>query len=399
MSPLDSERKAHLHDHADLVPHANFSHGSTVLGHSLSLSAPQFRYAASGELETDTSGPDCEECVLPIIIYAAWSMNLAEFFKGVPTALNRLQSAGALDSSASLVQFVPEKLPMEGFNRWILQAFSQHAPASLAEFSRLREDHTGDCYQDVVLLKVAGGAFPAIPAAARAILDYYTPQLPPSPWSSLGRAGVTRVLFETRPNRAMRQLGGMEDILGECAKRADLECRTHTFGNHTADMALMQGCDVLVSYHGAGQTNAQFMKKGSAMLEVHARDFGTKFLWWSAFWQPMIVMQTNFELFFWGLNVEDESLNTNSALEAEGLEKDATLNARDRYVTLQWQFVEPMLAKIQAVGRNATTYAELTAGHMAHVLYSWKDGALSLDPPIFCSGECGKELTVDCRPC
>ncbi len=113
----------------------------------------------------------------------------------------------------------------------------------------------------------------------------------------------------------------------------------------------------------------------------------------------MIAMQTDFARFFWGLNVEEEALNRNSALEEEGLEKDATLNARDRFVTLQWPFVSEMLAKIKAVNKNITAYRELTAGHMAHVLFTYKDGKLTPDPPIFCAGDCGKELTPECRPC
>ncbi len=154
-----------------------------MLGHAVTLPPLDFRYAAEHELETDGAGPDFSCAETPVIIYGAWTMNLAEYFRcgvcavararaagadalpasgalpsSVPLTLHTLKEKGAHLDAATLVQFVPEKLPLEGFNRWMLQPFSPgREPTSLAEFSAMKTQH-GNCFAEVILLKARGAA-------------------------------------------------------------------------------------------------------------------------------------------------------------------------------------------------------------------------------------------------
>ncbi len=90
-----------------------------------------------------------------------------------------------------------------------------------------------------------------------------------------------------------------------CALRQvpNYECISYSFHNVTDDMAVMRDATVLVAYHGAGESNAMWMRS-PLILETHAKHFGTKHLWWSAFWWPMISMQTDYFVKCWGLNFE-----------------------------------------------------------------------------------------------
>lgn len=149
-----------------------------------------------------------------------------------------------------LVQFVPEKLPLETFNRWILAAFSKQPPTSLAEFSAMGSPR-GNCFEELLLLKVSNAGYPLMPKAAATIAQYYSPQVPASPWRTAGNDSV-RIVFETRPNKSMRQLGNLDAVLAECNAVPTYECVAYTFHEVHADMAIMKRADVLVTYHGAG---------------------------------------------------------------------------------------------------------------------------------------------------
>jgi hypothetical protein len=175
---------------------------------------------------------------------------------------------------------------------------------------------------------------------------------------------------------------------------------THTFGNLTQDMQIMRDVDAFVTYHGAGQGNILFAHEGTILIETHGAKFGSEHLYWSSFWWPMISMQTNAFVHYWGLNVEHPARNVNSPLESEGLQLDAAMNARDRNVVLNWEMIHGMLALAH---EHRASYTEWTGtGHMKHVLYEWNEETQRLVPlpPIFCDGSCNhQQATPDCRPC
>jgi hypothetical protein len=113
----------------------------------------------------------------------------------------------------------------------------------------------------------------------------------------------------------------------------------------------------------------------------------------------MISQQTKQEVFFWGLNIEDSALNTNSALETEGLEQNESFNARDRFVTLQWPYLKPMLDKVIAVKRDVGAYRAIYGEHGTGVVWRWNNNQLTQEPPIFCSGDCPVLSSNECKKC
>jgi hypothetical protein len=387
-SPERMDRLVHDSPH----PH---EHPSSVLGHQINFPSISSRFASSREID---AAPVFQSCSVPVVVYTPWVMNYAEAFIRAPTLLHALGDAW---NGTQVAYATPLKLPIDDFMAFITSPFSIHPAVSFAELSALRRDgnltNHEACYDTVVLLKITNGAFPELPDTANAIVQHHQP-LPRAPWHSDGPS-VTRVVFEQRPNKAMRQFLGLDEVLAACASDGTLECRAHEFGvSYVDDMALMQGADVLVAYHGAGETNSLYMPRHSAILEIRAREFGTKHGWWSAFWWPSISLQTQHSMFFWGLNVEDPSLNTNSPMEAEGLEHDPGFNARDRFVTLRWEFLKLMLDKVIAHKRDAASYRALFNEKGVGVVWTWDGRSLVQEPPIFCDGSCASPTNM-CKPC
>jgi hypothetical protein len=272
-------------DRVDAVTHATphpHQHPSTVLGHQINYSPIGARFAASHELD---ASPMFENCTTPVVVYSQWLMNYAESFIRIPTLLNKLKNV--LGGGATLALATPLKLPLDRFNAIQLAPFSQKTPVSFAELSALRRQNFSEheaCFSQVVLLKITSGAYADLPVAADAIAAYYEP-FPASPWRSTPADAVTRIVFESRPNRGMRQFINLDETLAACKENQQLECKRHTFGdNFKADVALMREADVLVAYHGAGEMNSLYMKPHSAILEIRARGFGTTHGWWPAFW-------------------------------------------------------------------------------------------------------------------
>ena len=99
-----------------------------------------------------------------------------------------------------------------------------------------------------------------------------------------------RVLIEQRPDTGARQLLQLEDLLEACNSpsvefsEADgenatvgnwpnyrtVECKQFEFGSKgfLYDIWVMSQADVLVSLHGAGQINSNFMPQHSSVIEV-----------------------------------------------------------------------------------------------------------------------------------
>lgn len=263
-SPEHVERLTHATPH----PH---DHPSTVLGHQINFPPLAARFAATHELDAD---PTFDECTLPVVVFTPWAMNYAESMVRVPTLMTELKEA--LDG-ASLSLATPLKLPLDAFNEVQLAPFSARKPVSFAELSAVRHDNFSEheaCFAQVVLLKVTSGGYPDLPKAADAIAEHYAP-FPPSPWRASNDA-TTRIVFENRPNKGMRQFIDLDATLASCNGERHLECRQHTFGDDIrTDIALMRETDILVAYHGAGEMNSLYMKPHGAILEIRGRGFGT----------------------------------------------------------------------------------------------------------------------------
>lgn len=405
--------------HASHHPHA---HGDAVLGHQVQHTPVQVRFAAAHEAD---AAPSFQSCVTPVVTWSTWIFNLAETFLRLPTNVRRLHKAQAF-SAPVYVPVTPLKLPLEAFHEWMLAPWSKNTSrtVSLFEFSAVRHAHQGAasddgaeqeaCYATVVLLKVTGGGYPDLPPTADDIKAHLAPAVPTqSPWKSVAdnSSTVTRIVFETRPNAAMRQFRNLTAALEACEKDARFECKTRAFGSTPAgvltDIALMQDAHVLVAYHGAGEMNSLWMRHGRAILEIRGAGFGSTHGWWPAFWWPMIGMQTGHVRHWWALNVEDLSHNENSELETQGLETNPGFNARDRFVILNWELMLlPMLDKIlpfvmEPSPELATQqFAALYGEHGTGVVWAFNNSSqpLELQPPVFCDGNC-KSVSTVCKPC
>ena len=84
------------------------------------------------------------------------------------------------------------------------------------------------------------------------------------------------------------------------------------------------------------------------------------------------------------------------------MEKDELLNARDRAITLVWEPVKLMLDKMLAA-RDTEAFRLVAKKTMAGTQYTWANGTLTPEPPVFCEDRCnGQGLgrgNADCRPC
>lgn len=96
--------------------------------------------------------------------------------------------------------------------------------------------------------------------------------------------------------------------------------------------------------------------------------------------------------------MEDPALNRASPQEAEGLETNDSFNARDRFVKLEWSFLHPMLQKVIAMKRDVAAYRALYGEHGRGVVFTWDEGELTQEPPVFCS-ECPVERSIECKKC
>ena len=135
LSPLQQLAREHIAYNGAM----NFTHTAGGFGHALPLQPPAFRLPAQHELaETDTDGDGVADdvafsCTVPVVVYSSWSMNILEFEKTVPAALADMQKElHLMDDRVAIALAVPEKLPLESFNRFLLQPFTQSVPRTCA---------------------------------------------------------------------------------------------------------------------------------------------------------------------------------------------------------------------------------------------------------------------------
>lgn len=125
-----------------------------VLGHEIALQKIVSRFAAPHEIDKD---PEFEECEMPVVIYSGWTMNVGETMALIPPMVYNLHSHGAFrNRNVRFAIPTPQKLPLESFNEWTIQPYSDHKPVTFAELSALRYANGSSheaCYRKVVLLK------------------------------------------------------------------------------------------------------------------------------------------------------------------------------------------------------------------------------------------------------
>ena len=94
-------------------------------------------------------------------------------------------------------------------------------------------------------------------------------------------------------------------------------------------------------------------------------------MFWANQWNPLISQQSGFQLFWWGLFMEDPALVTISALEEAGLADDAI---RDQNVRLLWRHLEPMLGRVASTDKNPEAYREAWGGNADRNAFTVRPG-------------------------
>lgn len=175
-APANADANANANANSTAAPGANHTAGGEeiILGHELRFQPIVSRFAAAHEIDKD---PEFEECETPVILYSTWTMNMAESLASLPPMVWVLNNTGAFRTrNVRFALPTPQKLPLESFNEWTIQPYSDHKPVSFAELSALRfangSSHEA-CFRKAVLVKVVGGDYPRIPMAADAVWSHY----------------------------------------------------------------------------------------------------------------------------------------------------------------------------------------------------------------------------------
>lgn len=119
-----------------------------------------------------------------------------------------------------------------------------------------------------------------------------------------------RILFERRTAKGMkgRALGNVDELLASCSLDGTLECEAHSFGLEglAEDMRRVRRADVLVGLHGAGLTNAWFMRRRSVLIEV--RPYGFDGGWPDSYFRNPIRAVSPPRLYHMALSIGSPSL-------------------------------------------------------------------------------------------
>ena len=78
------------------------------------------------------------------------------------------------------------------------------------------------------------------------------------------RAGL-HVLFINRS----RGIANLAELLGRCSMEPGLVCAARSFGDIAGDALAVHDAHVLVGTHASELINAFFLRRGSAVIEVH----------------------------------------------------------------------------------------------------------------------------------
>jgi len=157
-----------------------------------------------------------------------------------------------------------------------------------------------------------------------------------------------------QPNRRIYNLN---DLLELCKNTTvgnrTLECSTIGFSNPTKDVCAVQPLDVLIGTHGAGLTNAAFMRPGTSFIELKAERWWQSEVpwrnWWgNAIWRQGWYINTSY---FWEYRAREKD-------GIRSLPKDKKQSARDLDIRVKWEQLVCMLEKIVALGGNRTLYEQ-----------------------------------------
>ncbi|GFR50613.1 hypothetical protein Agub_g12696, partial [Astrephomene gubernaculifera] len=200
---------------------------------------------------------------------------------------------------------------------------------------------------------------------------------------------VLKVVFAVR-SKSHKDIGRVllnEDELIERCNRQEVKfptdpgvtifrsvyCIRHVFGvDNLYDMWLVRRMDVLVGVHGSALTNAMFMRRGSALIELRPFGFSGRESW------PNIYMKAqtrHMEVFWFGIDVMNASLSTPGDFEADMQDiytRARGCLARDRNLIVPWVALSHQLLNIAVVSRSVWRYKVLRYSHAYYVTHDLK---------------------------
>ena len=108
--------------------------------------------------------------------------------------------------------------------------------------------------------------------------------------------------------KCARQQQGNVSEQEDLGPRIWLQCDTHMFGQLglAEDLRRVRAADVLVGMHGAGLTNAFFMRRRSALVEV--RPYGFDGLWPDSYFRNMLRLARPHKIFHMLLSIGSPEL-------------------------------------------------------------------------------------------
>ena len=245
-------------------------------------------------------------CNPPIAFVPVWYTNYAETFIGTVVPLVELEDRKVLNYSTTTViadvlhKHLPRGVCRSGITRRCTMTSWFRGFVSLAA-QRLRFMHELEqptCFSHFRFCQLRSmfdnqpKGVDAWASAQRLVERVLGDAAAPSPDTS----GELRVLIERRygglglRGRSSKVLRNVGALLDACKRESvlKLRCRPYSFGNASLeeDMRAVRWADVLVGMHGAGLTNAYFMRQRSALVEV--RPFGFEGRWPDAYYQNIL---------------------------------------------------------------------------------------------------------------
>ena len=168
---------------------------------------------------------------------------------------------------------------------------------------------------------------------------------------------LLRVLFVNRTRTKFpRSLHNLKRLLDRCGSGRErwadgwrVVCTAHEFGaaGLAADVRAARGADVLVGTHGAGLTNAFYMRRGAALVE--ARPYRFEGQWPDRYFRALSALER--AIHYYQVSAGHASLSI-----PRPPDNVSVWDARDHAVRLPWRTLREVLHKIIAVDGSEERY-------------------------------------------
>lgn len=204
---------------------------------------------------------------------------------------------------------------------------------------------------------VAMSPLPPTPAQVAEADRVATLTLPPRRRAPKASTRLLRVVFVNRTRTKFpRSLHNLWQLLQRCASGRErwaagwrVVCSAHEFGaaGLASDVSAARAADVLVGTHGAGLSNAFFMRRGAALVEVRPYNFEGS--WPDRYFRALSALER--AVLFYRVSSGHASLSI-----PQPADNVSVWDARDHAVRLPWHTLREVLHKVIAVDGSAERY-------------------------------------------